>query len=84
MGAALVAEAALVTEVVEEEAEEGEEVLAVDEEALAVEVEVKVEEAVASEDEEVEVDEVEASSLGAAGVEVVAEEAKEETSQGRM
>lgn len=35
------AEAALVTEVVEEEAEEGEEVLAVDEEALAVEVEVE-------------------------------------------
>lgn len=30
------------------------------------------------------VTEVEASSLGAAGVEVVAEEAKEETSQGRM
>lgn len=52
------AEAALVTEVVEEEAEEGEEVLAVDEEALAVEVEVEVEEAVASGDEEVEVDEL--------------------------
>lgn len=58
------AEAALVTEVVEEEAEEGEEVLAVDEEALAVEVEVEVEEAVASGDEEVEVDEVSEVDMG--------------------
>lgn len=40
------AEAALVTEVVEEEAEEGEEVLAVDEEALAVEIQVELEEVV--------------------------------------
>lgn len=86
MGAALVAEAASVTEAVEEEDEADEEALAGDEEAL-VEVEVEVEaEAEASGDEEVEeeVDEVEASSLGAAGVEVVAGEAKEATSQGRM
>ena len=39
---------------------------------------------VASGDEEVEVAEVEASNLGATGVEVVAGEAREETSQGRM
>lgn len=111
------AEAALVTEEVEEEDEEDEEASAVDEEALAVGVEVEVEEVVASGDEEVEVAEVsmvdvgfwnrlskdagrrdmgaslpycssllqvEASSLGAIGVEVVAGEAREETSQGRM
>lgn len=76
-------EALVVTEAVEEdEADEG--ALAEDEEALVeAVVEVEVE---ASGDEEVEeeVDEVEASSLGAAGVEVVAGEAREETSQGRM
>lgn len=43
MGVALVAEAALVTEAVEEVEEEAEEALAVDEEALAVEVEVEAE-----------------------------------------
>lgn len=64
MGVALVAEAALVTEAVEEVEEEAEEALAVD--------------------EEVAVAEVGASSLGATGVEVVAGEAREETSQGRM
>lgn len=63
MGVALVAEAALVTEAVEE----------VEEEVV-----------VASGDEEVAVAEVGASSLGATGVEVVAGEAREETSQGRM
>lgn len=111
------AEVALVTEEVEEEAVEAEEASAVDEEASAVEVEVEVEEVVASGDEEVEVAEVskvgigvwsrlsegaekgdvgaslpycssllqvEASSLGAAGVEAVDEEASEGTSQGRM
>lgn len=63
MGAALVAEAALVTEEVEE-AEEAEEALVVDEEALAVEVEVEVEEVVASGDEEVEVAEVSKVDMG--------------------
>lgn len=80
----MVAEAALVTEAVEEVEEEAEEALAVDEEALAVEVEVEAEGVVASGDEEVAVAEVGASSLGATGVEVVAGEAREETSQGRM
>lgn len=43
-------------------------------------------EVVASGDEEVEVEvaEVETSNLRATGVEVVAQEAREETSQGRM
>lgn len=80
----MVAEAALVTEAVEEEGEEDEEASVVDEEVLVVEVAVEVEEVVASGDEEVEVAEVEASSLGAAGGEVVAGEAREETSRGRM
>lgn len=48
MGAALVAGTALVTAVVEEEAEGAQQVLAVDEEALAVEIQVEVEEVVAS------------------------------------
>jgi hypothetical protein len=61
-----------------EEAEEAK----VAEEALAVEVE--AEGVVASGDKEVEVAEVEASGLGAARVEVVAREAREEISQGRM
>ena len=75
MGVALVAEAALVTEAGEEVEEEAEEALAVEVEAEGV---------VASGDEEVAVAEVGASSLGATGVEVVAGEAREETSQGRM
>lgn len=80
----MVAEEALVTEAVEEEVEEAEVALAVDGEVL-VEAEVEAE-VVASgaEEAEEEADEVEASSLGATGVEVVAGEAKEETSQGRM
>lgn len=78
------AEVALVTEAVEEVEEEAEEALAVDEEALAVEVEVEAEGVVASGDEEVDVAKVEASNLGATGVKVVAGEAREETSQGRM
>ena len=39
---------------------------------------------VASGDEEVDVAKVEASNLGATGVEVVAGETREESSQGRM
>lgn len=53
--------------------------------ALMIEEEAKeAEGVVASGDEEVAVAEVGASSLGATGVEVVAGEAREETSQGRM
>lgn len=60
----MVAEAALVTEAVEEVDEEDEEALVVDEEALAVEVEVEAEEVVASGDEEVEVAEVSEVDMG--------------------
>ncbi|KAH0515747.1 rRNA 2'-O-methyltransferase fibrillarin [Microtus ochrogaster] len=74
-------EALVVTEVVEEDEPE-EEALAEVEEALVeaeVEVEVEVEASGEEEVEEEVVDEVEASSLGAAGVKVVAGEAREET-----
>ena len=60
----MVAEAALVTEAVEEVEEEAEEALAVDEEALAVEVEVEAEGVVASGDEEVAVAEVSEVDMG--------------------
>lgn len=75
------------TEAVEEEVEEAEVALAVDGEVLVeaeVEAEVVASGAEEAEEEEAAADEVEASSLGATGVEVVAGEAKEETSQGRM
>lgn len=53
--------------------------------ALMIEEEAKeAEGVVASGDEEVDVAKVEASNLGATGVKVVAGEAREETSQGRM
>lgn len=58
------AEAALVTEAVEEEGEEDEEASVVDEEVLVVEVAVEVEEVVASGDEEVEVAEVSEGDMG--------------------